>query len=307
LDELRAFLSRSGADQELKRCASLWGQRPRLQAQLNAYAKKSPVPIEAFHPGLPISEHLSLFITLQAEPLGEHTYLVGLLVQGKEALRKNLFGEEGKPYPYVLAARQPGHAIAIRAALIERLYEVLRRVDAWNQKQEWAEQLILQAYTFTEQERQLLIRALLDCLNDAANEPALAEKAMTLLFHFQAPDLMLAEEHPEGPVAWPIIPLANALGRLTALPVDVSYTLPESLNSLGSKLPYYRNDTFHFPLGHGMRPDPIHRIWKDGIEGIEVLEPVRKEGAMRLFAIQSLLKKLREHFSTVTDQRHPEV
>jgi hypothetical protein len=36
--------------------------------------------------------------------------------------------------------------------------------------------------------------------------------------------------------------LLYSLGRLLALPVDVSYTLPESLAALGAKFSYRRSD-----------------------------------------------------------------
>src|SRR5207247_6097903 len=132
----------------------------------------------------------------------------------------------------------------------ERLSQVLRAVHAHNVKHSaWKEQLSLQAYVHTEPERALLFQALLEALR----EPDLAEKAMTLLFHFQGPELLLADRHPGAEIAYPVVVLLNAVGRLLALPVEVSYTLPEMLEALGSSFRYTRKDYYRFPLGHGRR------------------------------------------------------
>jgi DNA replication ATP-dependent helicase Dna2 len=296
LEHLRDFLNRDNVDTELKRSASLVGQRPRLLAQLKAYDQQEPIAIEAYHQGLPIGENIALFITLQDEPLGEQTYLVGMLAQGSAELRKTLFGEEGKAYPFVLVAKRSDQVNDIHKVFIERLYEVLHRVHVYNEGKDWIKQLTLQPYTFTEKERLLLNEILFEYCNNITDDPRLAEKAIALLFYFQAPDLMLSEDHPSSPVAWPLIPLASALGRLVALPVDVSYTLPEALQSLGSTLKYSRSEHFSFPLGHGMRADPIHQVWSNEGE-LETLNQIRKEAAIRLFAIRSLLRKLRERLS----------
>src|SRR4029453_3195817 len=119
------------------------------------------------------------------------------------------------------------------------------------QQGQWKDQLSLQAYVHTEQERALLFRALLEALQ----EPDLAEKAMTLLFHFQGPELLQADRHPGNEVAYPVVVLLNAVQRLLALPVEVSYTLPEMLDALGSSFSYPRRDYYHFMLGHALRAE----------------------------------------------------
>ena len=109
-------------------------------------------------------------------------------------------------------------------------------------------------------------------------EPDLAERAMTLLFHFQGPELMHADRHPAGEVAYPIVVLLNAVSRLLALPLEVSYTLPEMLEALGSPFTYRRRDYFHFPLGHGLRAEALHAAWYRG--KTENLEEIRPPGAV---------------------------
>ncbi len=82
---------------------------------------------------------------------------------------------------------------------------------------------------------------------------------MTLLFHFQGPELMHADRHPQSEVAYPVVVLLNAVNRLLALPVEVSYTLPEMLDALGSDFAYTRRDDYQFPLGHGLRAEDVAR------------------------------------------------
>ena len=144
----------------------------------------------------------------------------------------------------------------------------------------------------SEQERELLVGWLLESLQDA-EQPDLAEQAMKLLFHFQAPELMVADSHPDREVPFPIVVLLDALGHVLAFPVEVSYTLPEALESLGSRFRYRRNDYFHFPLGHGLRAEPIHAAWN---RGKTELFPEIEEGARAyLRAVRELLQGVRHH------------
>src|SRR5262249_4733031 len=142
-----------------------------------------------------------------------------------------LFGKEGRPEPCLWLAGKPGNTAEVRRRFLELLYEVLGQVHRYNEKQpSWKDQVSLQAYVHTEQERDLLFC----CLLEALQEPDLAEKAMTLLFHFQGPELLQADRHPGTEIAYPVVVLQGAVGRLLALPVEVSYTLPEMLRALGS-------------------------------------------------------------------------
>ena len=84
---------------------------------------------------------------------------------------------------------------------------------------------------------------------------------MDLLLHFQGPDLMLTEEHPGRPVPFPVVILQNALTKMVALPVEVSYTLPEALQAMNSPFAYQRMDYYHYPLGNGLRSEAIHAAW----------------------------------------------
>jgi len=298
LPELGRFLKRADADEVLNRCASLAGQRHRLQVRVEALESDEPRLHGAASPDLPQGENVGLFLTLQQEPLGQVVYLAGLLVTAREDLREAVFtrptaarlwGEDGKAEPAVWLADRPEDAAEVRRGFVKLLYDVLDQVHAFNAKHaEWKEKLSLQAYVHTEQERGLLFALLLEALR----EPALAEKAMTLLFHFQGPELMQADRHPGSEIAYPVVVLQSAVGRLLALPVEVSYTLPEMLQALGSPFNYSRKDYFHFPLGHGLRAEALHAAWYGN--KAKNLDDIRHQARLYLFAVQSLLRAVRE-------------
>ena len=297
LADLTKFLKRKDADDVLGQCASLTGQRPYLETQLAAYREKKPQLLGAASPALPKGENLALYLTLQQEPLGQKVYLAGVLLRGKDEIRQEAFSKKllerlqdsgGKPRPCVLVASNPDEIDAIRRNWIDLLYQILTELDHYNHEQpEWQDKLSLQAYVHNEQEKSLLVAWLIDSLR----EPKLAEQAMSLLFHFQAPELIIADRHPSQEVAYPIVVLLNALGRLMALPVDVSYTLPESLQSLGSTFNYRRNDYYHFPLGHGLRAEAIHGVWYRGKTNLDDIE---KQASFHLYAVSSLAQAIRK-------------
>jgi hypothetical protein len=299
LPELGRFLARPEADEVLNRCASLAGQRHRLQVRVAALETDEPQLHGAASPDLPQGENLGLFLTLQQEPLGQSIYLAGLLITARADLREPVFGQvlverlcqaTDRPQPCVFLAERPDDVPLVRRHFVEQLDELLGRVHLYNSRQgAWKDQLSLQAYVHTEQERGLLFTLLLEALQ----EPPLAEKAMTLLFHFQGPELMHADRHPGTEIAYPVVVLQNAVNRLLALPVEVSYTLPEMLQALGSSFHYTRKDYFHFPLGHGLRAEALHAAWYGG--KIANLDEVRQQTRFYLLALQALLRAVREH------------
>lgn len=297
LTELAGFLKRADADEVLNRCASLAGQRHRLEARVRALETEEPQLHGTASPDLPQGENIGLFLTLQKEPLVQSIYLAGLLVTAREELRQAVLGPEltrrlfadGKAEPFVALAENPDAVLAVRRQFVTLLHDLLRRVHAYNGRQkEWKDQLSLQAYVHTEEERGLLFTLLLEALQ----EPELAEQAMTLLFHFQGPELLQADRHPGTEVPYPIVVLLNAVNRLLALPVEVSYTLPEMLQALGSPFRYARKDYYHFPLGHGLRAEALHAAWYGGRE--KNLDEVRQQARLYLFAVQALLRAVRE-------------
>jgi DNA replication ATP-dependent helicase Dna2 len=125
----------------------------------------------------------------------------------------------------------------VRRQFVRLLFDVLRQVHFYNEGRDWKDQLSLQVYVHTERDKAQLIAWLIESLHEAD----LAEQAMRLLFHFQGPDLMQTDEHPETTVPYAIVTLLSSLGRLVAVPVDVSLRLPETLAALGD-FAYRRKD-----------------------------------------------------------------
>ncbi len=296
--ELGTFLRRADADEVLDRCASLAGQRHRLAVRVAALSSAEPQLHGGFSPDLPRGENVALFLTLQREPLGQSVYLAGVLVNAREEIRQDLLSpavakrltdEAGKNRPAVWLAERPADVPSVRRGLITLLDDLFQRLQRYNAaRPEWKDQLTLQAYVHTEEERALLFATLLEALK----EPDLAERAMTLLFHFQGPELLHADRHPTSEVAYPIVVLLNAVSRLLALPVEVSYTLPEMLAALGSSFAYRRRDYYHFPLGHGLRAEALHAAWYQG--KVENLDEIRRQASLYLFAQAALLRGVRE-------------
>jgi len=295
LPDLSAFLVQPDADAKLACCASLAGERHYLEGRLAAFASGSSRPHGTAAP-LPIFENVAVFATLQREPLGRSTYLAGLFVHAKPevaavltpAARKALFDASNKPQPCVLIAERPDRVADVRRQFVRLLYDVLLDVDRLNQGKAWDQQVSLQVYTHTERDRDQLVEWLMESLR----EPELADRAMMLLLHFQGPDLLLTDEHPGDPVPFPVIVLQNVLTKTLALPIEVSYTLPEVLERLGSEFRLWRKEFYHYPLGHGLRSEAIHAVWHEG--RTDHLEKLRHEARLYLFAQRTLLWDLRK-------------
>jgi len=294
--ELGEFLQRPEADDVLSRCASLAGSRPRLAKQVAALEQDQPQPHGAASASLSRGENIGVFLTLQQEPLNESIYLAGMYVTARQDLREEVFSDEvrhalfdsKRTRPVVLVAQRPDGTDDVRRRWVRLLHDVVVQVHQYNRDRDWKDQLSLQAYVLSDQERTLAVSWLLDSLRD----PELAEQAMTLLFHFQAPELLAANEHPDREVPFPLVVLLDALGQVLALPVEVNYTLPEALIALGSRTKLRRNEYFDFPLGPGMRAEPIHAAWHRG--KTELLDEIVRQATARLQAAWGLLQSLRQ-------------
>ncbi len=225
-------------------------------------------------------------------------YLAGIHLTMRKDLRRAVFTDElaarfftgASGQPFVLVAGDADDVARIRREFVRTLYEIITQVDQYNQSRSWSDQLSLQAYVLSEQERALLVQWLLESLQDS-EQPDLAEQAVTLLFHFQSPELMVADSHPDREVPFPVVVLQEALAHVLALPVEVSYTLPEALTALGSRFSYRRNDYYHFPLGHGLRAEAIHAAWRRG--RTDQLAEIEKQATAHLRAVRELLQSTR--------------
>jgi len=283
--ELDVWLGAADSDEKLTRCASLAGRGHLLRGQVASFLSDSAILHGASSAALPIGENVAVFLTAQEEPLAGACYLAGALVSVRDELRAPL-GLAAPLKPLVWAAADAATVNTVAEGFIEYLDGLFQNVTDYNAAKTWGSQLSLQCYVHNQRERAVLGRLLVGALEVAA----LREAAMRLLLHFSGPDLANADEHPELPIAYPLVVLLDAQTRLVAVPVDTSYTLPESLFGLGSSHTYLRDPTVHFPLGHGMRPDGIHRAWK----GESSLDSVRKWAAALLKASQALLRSIRE-------------
>jgi DNA replication ATP-dependent helicase Dna2 len=293
LVQLGHFLRRGDADEILERCASLRGQRLRLQAHVEALRSDEPQVHGASAPDLPRGENLGVFLTLQREPLSQGIYLAGLHVQARDEIREHLFSGPLEPLadgePCLFLARSANEVARVRQQFLDLLEELFRQVHAYNEScVGWKDQLSLQVYVHTEKERALLFA----CLLEGLKEEGLKEKATTLLCHLQGPELLEADRHPQSEVDYPVVVLQNAVHRLLALPVEVSYTLPEILQALGSTYHYRRRDYYHFPLGHGLRAEAVHAAWYQG--KTDNLNEILKQARLYLFAVAALLRAVRE-------------
>jgi len=290
VDDLAQWLAQPTAADALARCASLAGRGHLLRGQTAAFVQGTPVVYGAGSMALPAGENVAVFLTAQEEPLEEVCYLAGVLVSVRENLRQSVTGSTDAPKPAVWVAKSRADVPKVAAGVIAYVDTLFENVANYNRNRTWENQLSLQCYVHNERERAVFGRLLIAALAD----PTVQQAAMRLLLHFSSPDLVNVEQHPEEPVAYPLVVLLSAQAQLVALPVDTSYTLPESLAALGSTFTYARNPHVHFPLGHALRPDGIHKVW-DGKQDIAI---VRSNGRDLLYASRALLFALRQQAGT---------
>jgi DNA replication ATP-dependent helicase Dna2 len=299
LTALDRWLQKDDADQVLGRCASLAGRRPRLVQQVAALTTGQVRTYGAASPSLSRGENVGMFLTLQQEPLSQAVYLAGVHLTMRKDLRTEVLSDDlaarffsgASGQPWVLVASGPDDVPRIRRALVGTLYEIITQLDRYNRPRSWSDQLSLQAYVLSDPERELLVQWLLESLQDS-EQPELAEQAVTLLFHFQSPELMVADSHPDREVPFPVVALTDAMAHVLALPVEVNETLPEALAALGSRFSYRRNEYYHFPLGHALRAEAIHAAWYR--ERPERLGELAKQATAHLRAIRELLQGIRQ-------------
>ncbi len=303
LDDLAAWLATPDADATLARSASLAGRGHHLRGLVRSYAQGGPVRHGGSSMALPAAENVAVFLTAQEEPLEGTCYLAGAFVtvrlfaaQGRVApmrtVRQAVTGsaDPGRPEAWVAKARGDGARVAGR--FINYLLVLFENVASYNQSVGFESQLSLQCYVHNAHEHAVISRLLLAALDD----PESREGARQLLLFFSGPDLAYTEQQPGDPVAHPLVTLVSAQAMLVALPVDHSPTLPESLQALGSSFDYPRNPAVHFPLGHGLRPDGIHKVWNGAAE----IAAVREEARSLLLAAHHLLDRIREHADLAT-------
>src|SRR5207248_1399349 len=122
------------------------------------------------------------------EPVSGQLYAFGLYGQGL----KDVLGVKTRTVVHVAESGDETAVAVLERNMISELWQICSAVNAYNAgREEWRERKSLQVYTFDTYERDLVIGGLLRRLAD----PEAAHEALLLLFHFQGPDLLQADEH----------------------------------------------------------------------------------------------------------------
>lgn len=268
--DVHAFMQKDEdeADALFAECASLAVQRHQLGPRTEALNTGQVIPQGASARGLtlPTPKEVLVFLTIQRESLDHSKYLMGYRLLCAKAVPERVVYRHRDERANILLAESPSQVPHVRRQFVTELYGLLSRVDAFNLGQQQDDKLSVQFFVFSTAEQELLT----ELLFEAMEEPETARAAQTLLLYFQGPDLILAAQHPADTIPLPITVLLNVLGRVLALPIPVSYTLPEALDALEVTLdpPYSRDPEFHFPLGPALRSDLLYRGWHDGDEHV---------------------------------------
>ncbi|MDP2872828.1 MAG: AAA domain-containing protein [Bacillota bacterium] len=286
LAEMASFLSRPDAPAVLAGSASLAGRKDRLEEGLRSLTSGEVRRYGAASVAMPKGENIRLLLTAQREPVSGVTYAAALLRTGGA----EVFSSSRHETQFVAASQDD--CGRVQREFIEELYLTLRAVHDFNQGRGWTGQKSLQAYVFDSYERELLIELLQAGLRD----PAVAEKALGLLFHFHSECLVIAQEHPAEETDFPLIVLSGVIRALFALPLPVSYHLADVVRCLppaGDREPfdYRRSDYFDFRLSNALRSDAIFAAWHKG-SGAN-LERVAVRLRMRLWAASSVVDGIR--------------
>ena len=296
LAELRGYLE--GEDEDLEQCASLRGKRLQLQDRVQSLLRGEVYARGQASMALPRAtlEEISVFITLQREPLSQRVFLAGLRVEAGAGVEGRLTRHHGRGEDRVFVAGRPEDSAEVWRRFVVELSTLLHRVDAHNLAMEvsgqGARRARLQVYAYSNLEMEIFIERLLGSLEDEG----LSGVAKELLLYFQGPGLVLSEGHPETHVAYPLVSLLNVMSGMLAVPVEVSYTLPESLSALGSGVGYARDEALHHPLGHALRSEWIFEAWhRDRADRVEALV---EAGRSWLGAVGASLEAIRAHASS---------
>jgi hypothetical protein len=227
-------------------------------------------------------------LTAQTEPVSGQLYAFGLYAQGL----RDVLGQKTRTVVEIAETGDAESIAALERALVRALWAIIGTVDGYNAGQgDWAGKKSLQAHVFDTYERELVVGALMRRLLDSE----VAEQALLLLFHFQGPDLMQAEEHPAGQVFFPVVVLTDILRDRLALPAEVSYRFEDAVRLLAPSefaFEFTDNPYFAFELSNQLRSDAIYAAWYRGEP--ERIDAIRKELRVRLFAANSAVSGTRE-------------
>lgn len=254
LDDLDRLLHRPDIARIFDLAGSLRHQEAAFRRALTALCSERPVSHDAVSIAFPRGEHVRLALTLQEDPVSGRIYAAGWDRYGGEGV----FGSRTETRSFV--ARREEDCQDVVTAFLRGLYDLFRAVHDHNAAHAWHERLTVQTYVFDHYERELLGRL----LHEAVGDPAHARMALALLFHYQDPVLVEASRHPGAEVLFPVIVLTGVLQRMIALPVPVSYGLPEVGVALDCTFVCRRDPAYWFDLSNRMKSDRILEAWHEG-------------------------------------------
>lgn len=283
-------LERSDADELLRGSASLEGRRGHFQRAISALRSGEPQPTGAASVAMPQWEDVRLVLTLQEDPLSGEVFGYAI----SRTLGKRVFDSGVDTQVHVAPDGSVDALQTLRRRLVRALITILRRVHDYNTGLQWRDQQSLQAYVFDTYERELLVKTLLQVIQES-HDLGLVNDALRLLFHFQHPDLSQADDQPEREVLFPVVVLTEVLRSVYALPIPVVYRFADVNRALQPSefgFVYHHSDWFDFRLSNRMRADAILRVWTHGDTG--VLADIERRLRWRVWGANSVVNGLRE-------------
>lgn len=284
VDDFKTFLNQESADRLLDVCGSLRGKKDRLLNSVTALQKGKVIAHGGSTLGLPVSENISIMITLQEDPVSGRIYTLGFRRLKGRAVYGNGSREE------IFTAGTPDECAEIQFEFLEALFEELKVLDMYNRNLPWREQQSMQAYVFDTYELDLFNRF----LQESAKDAGLAPMALQMLFYFQDPALADEDEHPAHEVPFPVIVLTRVIRDLLAMPIPVSLRLPEVLETLPSptfKYNFKPRNIFQFDLSNTLKSDAVFNVWIKG--ETEQIEWISDEIRKRLIAAHAVVDGIR--------------
>ncbi len=345
LGELEAFLETRGsegsegsegtggtwkAEEVLDRCGSLRGKGEFLRNTLRALKEKKVVLNRGVSLPLPKNEDVSLFLTLQRDPVSGKIYSAGFRrFKGKavygspvneriyvaespekceEIQRKfllDLFGElkilhdYNEVYDESTSDESANESAVNESAANESAVNEANKINEntetesaeANETLKWKEQKSLQTYVYDSYEASLFR----DLLREAIKIPELAPVALEFLFYYQDPSLFGEKQHPFAKVSFPLVVLTEEIRKLVCLPIPFSLRLPEVTEALPKADFDFKldpGDLFWFEHSNSLKSDAISMVWEKN--RVEAAGWIEKELSMRLLAASSVLDGLRE-------------
>ena len=117
---------------------------------------------------------------------------------------------------------------------------------------------------------------------------------MTLLFHFQAPELLAANEHPDREVPFPLVVLLDALGQVLALAGRSQLHLAGSVGRARQPVPVAAERLLSISRW-GRACGPSRSMPRGIAARRDTLAEIARQAAARLQAAWALLQGLRQH------------